>query len=432
MARKKDTKRDTANEKPIIINEIVVQPPQRRVYDVGDWRTALRSADSGRVKQLYDLYDDALIDGVLSDAIEKRVDAVINSELTFQDKSGMEVEAMTGLIDTSDFETLLREIIKAKFYGRAGVAMDFNDGFHVFPIVPKYIDLTNKTILKQDTDETGYPYEDDRRFLVLGKPLDYGLLLKTVPYVIYKRGGFGDYSQWLELFGMPQRIGKYNTYDPESRKLLEQAFKMAGSAPYVIVPKETEIETKESIGGNGTSYNEFRQACNEEVLITILGQTLTTIQGNRGARALGEIHKEVEEAKNKADIRFVQRILNEKILPVLLSQGYPVESGKFVFPKAAEPLSVEDVVQLSAVMDIPQSFLHDKYSIPVPKEGEPIARPQSREVIVNENEPEDTDKKPAVSGKETDIIENSDKRFWRRLRDFFGAAPHDDGAVLGW
>jgi len=51
----------------------------------------------------------------------------------------------------------------------------------------------------------------------LGHERNYGLLLKATPFAIYKRGGFGDWSQWIELFGMPQRIGKYNTYDPESR-----------------------------------------------------------------------------------------------------------------------------------------------------------------------------------------------------------------------
>ena len=71
----------------------------------------------------------------------------------------------------------------------------------------------------------------------------------------------------------------------------------AGSAPYIIIPKEAEVETKSGNNGSGTSYNEFRQACNEEMLITILGQTLTTVQGENGARSLGEVHKEVEERK---------------------------------------------------------------------------------------------------------------------------------------
>ena len=46
-------KKTTKNEN-LVINQVVVQAPQRRVYDVGDWRTAMRAADVGRAKYLYD------------------------------------------------------------------------------------------------------------------------------------------------------------------------------------------------------------------------------------------------------------------------------------------------------------------------------------------------------------------------------------------
>ena len=93
---------------PVIVNQVIVKAPQRKVYDVGDWRNALRSADSGRVKSLYDLFDDVLIDGLLADAISKRIDAVLNSELTFLDKDGKEVEEIAAIMDTTDWEELLR------------------------------------------------------------------------------------------------------------------------------------------------------------------------------------------------------------------------------------------------------------------------------------------------------------------------------------
>ena len=377
MANKKKktatTNAGAKSKEQLVIHQIVVKTPQRKVYDVGNWRTALSSADNGRTKQLYDLLDDIMIDGVLSDAVQKRIDAVTNSELTFQNAAGEEVEEIADLMDTTAWEDLLTEILKKKIYGRSGIEMTFNDGFNVEPIPAKHINLKNRTILRQDTDEIGIPYEGDSQLLILGKDRDFGLLLKAAPYAIYKRGGFGDWSQWIELFGMPQRIGKYNTYDPESRKLLEEAFDKAGSAPYVVIPKEADVETKEGGTGSGSSYNEFRQANNEEMLITILGQTMTTVQGEKGARSLGEVHKEVEEGKNKSDLRYVQRVLNQKVLPMLEARGYPVAGGKFIFPKAAEQLSVAEVVQLSDIMDIPQSYLHEKYSIPVPKDGEPVA-----------------------------------------------------------
>lgn len=37
---------------------------------------------------------------------------------------------------------------------------------------------------------------------------------------------------------------KYNTFDPQSRELLKQALEEAGSAPYLVIPKEADIETK--------------------------------------------------------------------------------------------------------------------------------------------------------------------------------------------
>lgn len=410
MAKKKK------DDRAVVVNSIVMQAPPRRVYDVGDWRTSLRAADTGRVKYLYDLFDDLLIDGVLSDAIDKRVQAVLNADLIFMDARGNEVDEMMELIDTSAWETLLRCIMEKLFFGRTAVEILVGDRFRVFPIKPKYVDLQHERILLDDGGMRSVSYVGDEQLLVLGRPDDFGLLLKAAPYAIWKRGGFGDYAQWIELFGMPQRIGKYNTFDPESRLLLEKAFKEAGAAPYVIAPKETEIEMLERNSGSGESYNDFRQANNEEILITILGQTLTTIQGERGARSLGLVHMEVEESKHTSDLRFVQRVLNERVLPMLAQRGLAVAGGKFVYPKAADPLSVDELVRLSEIIDIPARYIHEKYSIPVAEKGEEIAgrKPQ----VIEEIETNSAQRNHA------------DRTLLGRLRDFFVSAPHG-GAVSG-
>jgi len=254
---------------------------------VSTWRSALRSADSGRAKVLYDLYDDLLIDGVLSDAASKRTEALCNSELTFVNEKGESVDEMLSLIDTLAFEEMLSTIMSTRFYGRSAFELSFEQGLGVHPIPAKHVSLETQSILINDSDQEGIPYLGDNFILALGKPRDRGLFLKTAPYAIWKRGGFGDYAQWLEVFGMPQRIGKYSSYDSESRRLLEEALSKAGSAPWVVIPKESDVETVNNTGSgsSGTSYNDFRKACNEEILITILGQTLTTIQGEKGARS---------------------------------------------------------------------------------------------------------------------------------------------------
>jgi phage gp29-like protein len=430
-----------AGNPKMLVNQIVVRPIARRSSDIDAWRNALQSADMGRIKALYDLFEDLLIDGVLSDALDKRISAVTNSELTFQDADGKEVLEVSDLMDSPAWEDLLTAIMQVRFWGRAGIEFDFTNGFEAHAIPPKHIKIDNTQILINEYDDSGVSYLGDDHILVLGKKRDFGLLMKTAPFAIYKRGGYGDYAQWLELFGMPQRIGKYSSYDLESRRLLEEAMERQGSAHYIVAPKETDIEVIESKGVSGgkSPYNEFRNACNEEMLITILGQTMTTVQGDKGARSLGEVHKQVEEGKNKADMRFVQRVLNYYVLPVLEKRGLPVTGGKFIFPKAAQEITVDEIVKLSGVMDIPVSFLHEKYSIPVAVDGEPVAgsskpsapgdAPEAAKPGEQDPPDDDQDPEPKKPGKKAKKIKNADRGFWKGLYNLFSSEPRNSRGI---
>lgn len=402
-----------------VITQIVIKAPQRKVFDVGEWRNALISADSGRVKRLYDMFDDLLIDGYLSDAFSKRKSAVTNSELTFQNEKGEINTEIMNMIDTIEFETLLNLIVDVIGWGRTGIEFDFSNGFKAHEIPKKHINLVNKSILLQDSDESGIPYEKDDHLLILGDHRKYGLFMKTAPYVIWKRGGFGDWAQWLEIFGMPQRVGKYSTGDEGTRKILEKALSQAGSAPYVIIPKDSEVETVNNTGSGSSSasYGDFRKACNEELLITVLGQTLTTIQGDKGARSLGEVHKQVEESKNRSDMRYVQRVLNQYVLPLMEKYGFPVKGGRFIFPEAAEALTVTELVSLSKILPIPQSYLYDKFSIPSPKDGDLVAGGSTET-----EDPEKTEKEKEPDTADVEKNKEPQKKK-KKLSDFFADAP---------
>jgi SPP1 gp7 family putative phage head morphogenesis protein len=413
-------KKSTGNEN-LVVNQIIIKTPQRTTSDVGAWRTALQSADKGKVKALYDLFDDLLIDGVLSDAIDKRIDAVKLSELTFHDENGEEVEEIISMIDSPGFESLLGEIMWKIFKGRAGGEFDFNveieNSFNFEPIPTKYIRPENKMILINDTDETGIDYSIDDHLLIVGKPRDFGLLLKAAPYAIWKRGGFGDWAEWLEVFGMPKRVFKYSATDPATKQLLEDAAEKAGSAPWIVIPKEADV-TESSDGANGssnTSYNDFRKACNEEMLITILGQTMTTLDGS--SRSQSEVHMEVQQDKTKADMKYVGRILNYIVKPILESRGFPVGGGTFIFPEAPDSLTVDDIVSLSDIVDIPAYFIFEKFGIPEAQDGEPIARrnmPGVEQISRVAGDPT-----PQPDGN----IQQSDRNFFKQLLDFFASAP---------
>ena len=364
----------TRNErKNLVVNTIVIKPNNRNVLDVGQWRAALKQADRGKRAKLYDLYDDILLDPVLGSAMEKRIMAITNAELVFKTKNEQSIPELDDLIDSPAFEYLLKEVMTSIFYGKSVIELDFSNGFEAYSIPRQHINTANGVITVNPGDTNGIPYTNDDFLLDVGRNDNLGLLLRAAPLAIYKRGGFGDWSQFVELFGMPRRIGKYNSYDQESRKVLEEALEAAGSASWMVVPKETDVETQETSATQGSSsiYNEFRQACNEEILITILGQTMTTQNGS--SRSQSETHKEVEESINKSDRRFVQRVLNTLLLPRLAKRGYPVEGGYFYFPEAGESLSLKDqldmdvklVNELGVALD--EDYFYETYGRPKPK-----------------------------------------------------------------
>ncbi|MDY3112177.1 MAG: DUF935 family protein [Porphyromonas sp.] len=408
-------------KKPIIFQELIIKAPNRRPWDVGDWRQALRSADRGKVAPLYDLYEDMLVDTTLADALDKRTQAVVNADITFLDKDGQEVDLLKDLIDTEEFEALQRLIMKARLLGRSAVEFGWtNEGLTVSEIPPKHLDLEHQQILLDPTDDKGISYLEDPYLMVLGKPRDYGVILRAIPFAIYKRGGFGDWAQWIELFGMPQRVGKYNTYDPESKRQLEQAMERAGSAPWMVIPKEADVEMRESSASNGISFKQFVDACNQEMLVGILGQTLTTVSGERGARSLGEVHQEVEEAKNKSDMRYLQRILNRHFLPFLELQGLPVNGGRFAYPQSTEPVSVTDLATLSTMMTIPREWLHDRFGIPMPEADEEKESKEEKEE--DRDEEQDSEEQEAEFSKSPSSAKSAKTK--RGLASFFVHAPH--------
>ena len=363
MAKTKQTNKKSGG---LVVQELIIKAPNRRPWDVNDWRMAMRSADRGRMAPLYDLYEDMLVDTTLADAMDKRIGAVVNADITFFDAQGKEVDAIKEIIDTEEFENLQNLIMQGRLKGRAGAEFGWSDsGLIVSEIPPKHIDVEHKEILLDPMDERGISYVDDPYLMILGKSRFYGIILRAIPFAIYKRGGFGDWAQWIELFGMPQRVGKYNTYDPESKRQLEQAMERAGSASWMVVPKEADIEMRESSASNGISFKQFIDACNQEMLVGILGQTLTTISGDRGARSLGTVHQEVEEAKNKSDMRYLQRVLNRHLLPFLELQGLPTKGGRFAYPESTEPVTVQELSILNSMMDIPKKWLHERFGIPM-------------------------------------------------------------------
>jgi SPP1 gp7 family putative phage head morphogenesis protein len=314
--------------------------------------------------------------------------------------------------------------MNAKFWGKSVIELNFEEGkFEPYNIPRKHLRVDKGLIVINPNDETGIPYKNDDFFIEAGKDKDFGLILRAAPFVIYKRGNFGDWAQFAELFGMPYKVMKYAAQDEESRKILEQAAEKSGSSPWMVIPKETDIELTANSGasGNGLLYDKLKTACNEEILIGILGQTMTTLNGS--SRSQSETHMEVQEGKHKSDRRFVQRILNRELLPRLEKRGFSVKGGLFHFPDAGETLTVKEQLDIikgvnkELGLPVDDDYIYDTFSIPKPKG---VKKDPPGDQGKNQQPPQE----PAGGTKKS--LEE-DEGFWIKLKErilnFFPLAP---------
>lgn len=370
---------------------IVATPSKIETADIATWKQAVNQAKYGYRSALYNLYENLLADGTLSKAIEKRVDAITNAELVFS-INGKESEEINDLINTQEFEDLLREIMLTRAYGKTVIIPEFAPRFRMNPIPRKNIRIAHferpikerkRYILSREYELTGYEYSDDEDILELGKDEDLGFIFNAAPYVLYKRNNFADWAQFAEIFGMPMVVGKYNSADEEAREQLMANLAKMGGQNRVGVPHEANVEVHQNnASGSNTLYKDLRAACNEEILIAVSGETMTTLSGS--SRSQAEIHKDTKKGGTKSDRKFVERALNSWLVPLLIRRGYKVAGGEFSFPEEGENLTVKERVDIALRLKKDGIHIEDDYfykitGIPKPKKQAPSNSPKGGE-----------------------------------------------------
>ena len=416
-------KRTPGEKNPnILIQQIDIRQINRSIVDIDTWRNAIRAAESvfnPTRKQLYDLYFDMLLDGRLSSAIGKRIMAITTTELKFSE-DGKDNEAIIELINTEEFAQLQEYILESIFWGYSLISFDFLPD----KIVPTLIDRRHVKpelglVVRNPGEMSGINYTEPPHTdwtISVGNPKSLGKIMAACQYVIYKRGGFGDWAQFAEIFGMPFRKGKYNGYDEQARMKLVKALEEAGSASFMVIPEGTDLEVIQNSGNAGSNavYKELRLACNEEISTLILGQTLTMTQGDKGARSLGEVHKDVEDAIYLNDRLFLLKVLNNKLRPLLQKHGYPIGNGKFTYPEQ-ENISKKDRLdmdlKIAGKVPVSDDYFYMTYGVP---------KPDNYEQIVKEKKDSADAMKQLAQKAAADPVKNT---LLRRLVDFFSLQP---------
>lgn len=377
----------TSTKTAEVLRNVFVRSTDRSPKDVLSWRSALIAAESiywPNQTRLYDLYADLLLDPFLSGVIRKRISQVVNKNLMFVTDGGEEVPEVGKVIRTKVFKDVMRQILWTKMWGVTG--MEFVPGKTLaYNLIPrKHIKRKTQKITYEQWDlDNGISYTDLTNVWVLGDPGDLGLLLMCGYVALLKKGSVSDWAQYIEIFGSPAIVVKYDGYDEQAKKQAERIMHSVGNSMRMTVSKEMEVEFMDGkqSNGDGKLHDAFRNACNQEMSVIILGNTETTGHTSTGTGAKSKTHSDQQLEIIKDDMDDICDALNsEHFRNILKSYNIPVDGGSFVFDKEIDINTISDKITvdiqlLNAGLPIPTSYWYKTYGIPEPKSGEPVLTP---------------------------------------------------------
>jgi len=201
------------------------------------------------------------------------------------------------------------------------------------------------------------------------------------PY-LFKNYSVRDLAEFLEIYGLPLRLGKYPAGASDQEKLtLLRAVTGIGHNAAGIIPEGMAIEFQEAAKGQHDPFEAMIGWCERTQSKAILGGTLTSqADGQSSTNALGNVHNEVRHDLLVSDAtQLAATLTRDLVYPLLaINKGVPDPRRlpRLVFDtREPEDLSLyaEALPKLVGVgFKIPVAYVHDKLRIPAPKDGEEV------------------------------------------------------------
>ena len=199
-----------------------------------------------------------------------------------------------------------------------------------------------------------------RKFLVFApygrheNPYGYPQLRSVWWLTYFKRQVLKFWVMYCEKFGTPTVVLKHplGATDRE-KKAYRRIVGAIQQETGLVVPEGVEMALLEAKReGSVATYRDLVEFCNNEMSKAILGQTLTTEPGKRGARSLGEVHKSVREDIVRQDAQALMTLVEGQLIPWIVDLNFPPKMRLYPSWRLSPPKQ-ED---LSLQLDIDEFF----------------------------------------------------------------------------
>lgn len=201
------------------------------------------------------------------------------------------------------------------------------------------------------------------------------------PY-LFKNYSVRDLAEFLEIYGLPLRLGKYpaGATNQEKATLLRAVAEIGHNAAGII-PDTMFIEFQNAANGSHEPFQSMMDWCERTQSKGILGGTLTSqADGKTSTNALGNIHNEVRHDLTVSDARQLEGTITRDLLYPLavlnFGQVDPRRMPRLVF----DTRQIEDIELyadslpklVGLGLDVPVAWVREKLAIPEPQNGEVV------------------------------------------------------------
>lgn len=170
-----------------------------------------------------------------------------------------------------------------------------------------------------------YKYVTHQSRAKSGLPIRGGLARISAWGWLFKNLTLKDWMRFCEAYGQPLRLGRYHeTASAEDKDVLWRAVANIAADAAAIVPESMAVEfiQDSTVRGRSEIYRDLITYIDSQVSIAVLGQTLTTEAGDRGARSLGEVHDRVRMDIERSDGRQLAATLRrDLVVPLITLNG---------------------------------------------------------------------------------------------------------------
>lgn len=179
-----------------------------------------------------------------------------------------------------------------------------------------------------------------------GIPARNGLARLALWCFLLKSYSLKDWAAFLEVHGMPLRVGRYGQgASIEDKRVLLRAVRDLGADAAAIIPKEMEIEFIETKGFSEKPFEGFALYLDKALSKAIIGQTMTADAGTSGSLAQAKVHENVRTDIKKADARQLEGTLARDLVRPFVDINF---GPRAAYPKLTFPVSEpEDIKTIS-------------------------------------------------------------------------------------